>query len=100
MNPKPQVLQDMDVEISQVARGNAGLLLEPPVPVIYGQDLVQISNEIAVAETPEKSKLRKQVSDLVDALQYEENEVHKEIHEVKQDAGQKVRQLLQDKQDE
>ena len=76
MSPKPQVLQDMYVEISQVARGNADLLLVPPVPVIYGQDLVQVSNEIAVTETPDKSKLRKQVSDLVDALQYEENKVH------------------------
>ena len=46
------------------------------MPVIYGQDLVQVSNEIAVAETPEKTQLRKQVSDLVDDLQYEENVVH------------------------
>ena len=58
--------------------------LNPLVPVAYGQDLVPVQpNEIAVAETPEKTKLRKQVSDLVDALQYEENMVHHEIHEVK-----------------
>ena len=63
-------MQGMDVEISQVARGNADLV--PAPPVTYGQDLVQVSNEI-VAETPEKSRLRQQVSDLVDALQYEEN---------------------------
>ena len=52
-----------------------------------------------MAETPEKSRLRQQVSDLVDALQYEENKVHQAIHEVKMDAGQKVRALLQDRQD-
>ena len=73
MIPKPNVLEDMDVETSQVARGNAVLSVEPPVPVTYGQDLVQLNlNEIAVAETPEKTKLKKQVSDLVEALNYEE----------------------------
>ena len=75
MSPKElaPLLQGMDVEISQSARGTADLLPAPPVNL--GPDLVQVSNEI-VAETPEKSRLRQQVSDLVDALQYEENKAH------------------------
>ena len=92
MSPKElaPLMQDMDVEISNAARGSADLM--PAPPVTYGQDLVHASSEI-VAETPEKSRLRQQVSDLVDALQCEENKVHMEIHEVKTDAGQKVREL-------
>ncbi len=62
----------MHVENSQVARGSVVLQLEPPVPVVYGHDLVQVAHEIAVAETPEKSKLKKQVCDLVEALSFEE----------------------------
>ena len=93
MSPKElaPLMQGMDVEISPAARGSADLI--PAPPVTYGQNLVQVSNEI-VAETPEKSRLRQQVSDLVYALQCEENKVHMEIHEVKMDAVQKVRQLL------
>ena len=52
-----------------------------------------------MAETPEKEKLKKQVSDLAKALSYEEQIVHQEIHEVKLDAGTKVMQLLKDQQD-
>ncbi len=90
----------MDVEISQSARGSNDLALGPPAPVVYGQDLVQApAYEIAVAETPDKSRLKKQVSDLVEALNYEENMVHAKIHEVKLDAGTKVRQILKDQQD-
>ena len=89
----------MDVEISQSARGSTDLALEPPVPVTLGQDLVQVpAHEIAVAETPDKRRLKKQVSDLVEALNYEENMVHVKIHEVKLDAGTKVKQILKDQQ--
>ena len=84
-------LTNMDVEISEGARGSTDLV--PGPPVMFGQDLVQVPNEIT-ADTPEKSRLRKQVSDLVDALQYEENKVHQEIHEVKVDAGEKVKAFL------
>ena len=63
----------MDVEISEGARGTTDLV--PGPPVMFGQDLVQVPDEIT-ANTPEKSRLRKQVSDLVDALQCEENKVH------------------------
>ena len=75
MSPKPHQLcfEDMDMEISQSARGSTDLALEPPVPVVLGQDLVQVpAYEIAVAETPDKRRLKKQVSDLVEALNYEE----------------------------
>ena len=85
----------MDVEISEGARGTTDLV--PGPPVTFGQDLVQVPDEIT-ADTPEKSRLRKQVSDLVDALQCEENKVHQEIHEVKVDAGEKVKALLKDQQ--
>ena len=57
MSPKPHQLglEDMDVEISQSARGSTDLALEPPVPVAFGQDLAQVpAYEIAVAETPDK----------------------------------------------
>ena len=53
-------------------------------------------HEIAVAETPEKKVLKKQVSELVEALNFEEHMVHHKIHEVKVDAGSKVRQILMD----
>ena len=43
--------------------------------------------------------LKKQVSDLVEALHYEEHMVHHKVHEVKVDAGTKVRALLKDQQD-
>ena len=47
MSPKPNVLEDMDVEISQVARGSTDLV--PGPPATYGQDLAQVPpNEIAV----------------------------------------------------
>ena len=97
MSPKELTpsAQDMDLEISQGARGTTDLV--PGPPVMFGQDLVQVPDEI-VAETPEKSRLRKQVSDLVDALQYEENKVHQEIHTVEVDAGEKVKALLKDQQ--
>ena len=71
MSPKQDQLglEDMDVEISQSARGSTDLALEPPAPVVYGQDLVQVpAYEIAVAETPDKARLKKQVSDLVEDL--------------------------------
>ena len=102
MSPKPHQLglEDMDVEISQSARGSTDLALGPPVPVILGQDLVQVlAYEIAVAETPDKRRLKKQVSDVVEALNYEENMVHAKIHEVKLDDGTKVKQRLKDQQD-
>ena len=92
MSPK-KFLTDMDVEINEGARGSTDLV--PGPPVMFGQDLVQVRDEIT-ADTPEKSQLRKQVSDLVDALQYEENKVHQEIHEVKVDAGEKVKAVLKD----
>ena len=68
MSPKElaPLMQDMDVEISNAARGSADLM--PAPPVTYGQDLVQVSKEI-VAEISEKSRLRQPVSDLVEALQ-------------------------------
>ena len=102
MSPKPRQLgfEDMDVEISAPARGSTDLALELPVPVSYGQDLAQVpAHEIAVAETPDKRRLKKQVSDLVEALNYEENVVHAKIHEVKLDAGTKVKQILKHQQE-
>ena len=102
MSPKPRQLgfEDMDVEISAPARGSTDLSLELPVPVSYGQDLAQVpAHEIAVDETPDKRRLKKQVSDLVEALNYEENVVHAKIHEVKLDAGTKVKQILKHQQE-
>ena len=99
MSPKRNQLgfgdfEDMDVEISPAARGSADLIVELPAPVFSGQELAQRpAHEIAVAETPDKRTLKKQVSDLVEALHYEENMVHDKIHEVKVDAGTKVRQI-------
>ena len=90
---------DMDVEIITAARGSNDLVVELPGPVFSGQELAhRPAYEIAVAETPEKRVLKKQVSDLVEALNYEENMVHTKIHEVKLDAGTKVRQVLKDQQ--
>ena len=43
--------------------------------------------------------LKKQVSDLVEALNFEEHMVHHKVHEAKVDAGTKVRQILKDQQD-
>ena len=73
-----------------------------PVPLFPGggQELaLRQPHEIAVAETPEKKNLKKQVSELVEALNFEEHMVHHKVHEVKVDAGTKVRQILKDQQD-
>ena len=101
-SPKPHQLglEDMDVEISSSAGGNTDLALELPVPASFGQDLAQVpAHEIAVDETPDKRRLKKQVSDLVEALNDEENMVHAKFHEVKLDAGIKVKQIWKDQQD-
>ena len=54
MSPKmlTLVVQDMDVEISEGARGTTDLV--PGPPVMFGQDLVQVPDGIT-ADTPEKS---------------------------------------------
>ena len=63
---------DMDMEIITAARGSDDLVVELPGPVFSGQELAyRPAYEIAVAETPEKRVLKKQVSDLVEALNYE-----------------------------
>ena len=98
MSPKALTpLQDMDVEISDGARGSTDLVPGPPIVLGSDLDLVQVKHEIT-ADIPEKSRFRQLVSDLVDALQYEENKVHQEIHEVKVDAGEKVKAILKDQQ--
>ena len=105
MSPRrdPMHLEDMDVEVITTAQNrsyggsSSDLVVELPVPVFSGQELAQRpAYEIAVAETPDKRVLKKQVSDLVEALNYEENMVHHKVHEVKVDAGTKVRQILKD----
>ena len=84
-------VQDMDVEVGERARGSSDV-----VPTHDPRlDLAQAQPE-NTADTSEKARLRRQDSDLVDALQYEENKVHQEIHEVKVDAGEKVKALLKD----
>ena len=102
MSPRrdPMHLEDMDVEIITAAQNrnyggsSTDLVVELPVPVFSGQELAQRpAYEIAVAETPDKRVLKKQVSDLVEALNYEENMVHHKVHEVNVDAGTKVRQI-------
>ena len=103
-----QSLQDMDMEIVTVDQNkNYGgssndPVVEVPVPIFQGggQELaLRQPHEIAVAETPEKKNLKKQVSELVEALNFEEHMVHHKVHEVKVDAGSKVRQILKDQQD-
>ena len=103
-----QSLQDMDMEIVTVDQNkNYGgssndPVVEVPVPIFQGggQELaLRQPHEIAVAETPEKNNLKKQVSELVEALNLEEHMVHHKVHEVKVDAGTKVRQILKDQQD-
>ena len=59
--------QDMDVEVGEGARGSSDLV-PTPAPRL---DMAQVNPEKA-ADTPEKAHLRRQVSDLVDALQNEE----------------------------
>ena len=100
-----QSLQDMDMEIVTVDQNrnylgsSSDLVVGQPGPS-SGQELVpQPAYEIAVAETPEKKTLRRQVSDLVKALHHKEYMVHQKVHEVKVDAGTKVRALLKDQQD-
>lgn len=98
MSPKTFTpLQDMDVEISDGARGSTDLVPGPPVVFGPNTEFDQVKHD-RTADTPEKSRLRQHVSDLVDALQYEENKVHQEIHEVKVDAGEKVKAILKDQQ--
>ena len=76
MSPKMQSLQDMDMEIitADQNRNYGGSsnhpFVEVPVPVFQGggQELAQRQpHDIAVAETPEKKVLKKQVSELVEA---------------------------------
>jgi len=103
-----QALQDMDMEIitADQNRNYGGSshdqAVGTPVPTdqVEGQELsLRQPNEIAVAETPEEKTLKKQVSELADALNFEEHMVHHKVHEVEVDAGTKVRQILQDQQD-
>ena len=105
MSPKTRS-EDMDMEIVTADQNrnyggsSTDLVAGQPVPIVQGQELAQRpAYEIAVAETPEKRVLKKQVSDLVEALHYEEHMVHHKVHEVKVDAGTKVRALLKDQQD-
>ena len=88
-----QLVQCMDVEVGEGARGSADIVPTPALRL----DMAQVNPE-KVVDTPEKAHLRRQVSDLVDALQYEGNKVHQEIHEVKVDAGNKVKALFKDQQ--
>ncbi len=103
-----QSLQDMDMEIVTVDRNrNYGgssndRVVGVPVPPVQdeGQELaLRQPHEIAVAETPEKKHLKKQVSKIVEALNFEEHMVHHKVHEIQVDAGSKVRQILKDQQD-
>ena len=95
----------LDMEIVTVDQNrnylgsSSDLVVGQPGPS-SGQELVpRPAYEIAVAETPEKKTLRRQVSDLVKALHHKEYMVHQKVHEVKVDAGTKVRALLKDQQD-
>ena len=94
MSPKMHPVQDIDVEVGQRARGSSDL-----VPTHDPRlDLAQAQHE-NMADTPEKAQLRGQVSELVDALQYEETNAHHEIHEVKVDACNKFKALLTDQRE-
>ena len=103
-----QSIENMDMEIvtADQNRNYGGSSTDPvaevPVPIFQGggQELAQRQpHEIAVGETPEKKVLKKQVSELVEALNFEEHIVHRKVHEAKVDAGTKVRQILKDQQD-
>ena len=59
-------VQDMDVEVGEGARGSSDLV-PTPAPRL---DMAQVNPQRA-ADTAEKTHLRRQVSDLVDVLQYE-----------------------------
>ena len=103
-----QTLQDMDMQIVTADQdinygGNSNdQAVGTPVPndEVKGQELsLRQPNEIAVAETPQEKTLKKQVSELVQALNFEEQVVHQKVHEMQVDAGTKVRQILKDQQD-
>ncbi len=95
-----QSLQDMDMMIVTVDQhknyggSSNDQAVGTPVPTdqVEGQELtLRQPNEIAVAETPEEKTLEKQVSELVEALNFEEHVVHHKVHEMQVDAGTKVR---------
>ena len=90
-----QTLQDVDMQIVTVDQStnyggsSSDQAVGTPVPDdVKGQELsLRQPNEIAVAETPEEKRLKKQVSELVEALNFEEHVVHHKVHEMQVDAG-------------